>query len=364
NPPTPTNPAGELSNIFAFHRWNPEANGGLGGVEENRPLTVFDGPYAISPFDAFLVPGSGSVMLPYPPFTQTYTWRDTGYPFRRKGAPGGDGVEPQRWLGVFGPPRPRLYPGGQVPSVCLPLLLQIRSYPPAGATPFASINQLQVALMVNSSTNPNQAPPFFRVFSTGGINAAGNLVLKDPEGNVPNGGFNTAGQATFPAGPELYWGRADFVTRVTRCYTHWFDLGASGPGGPVFVPPLVEPRADELPPGTSVKVEFRGAIDVSGTCAGPAPTCAELNDASQANVYGVYLANPVGAPPSPFPTNRIAGAAPPFVSGAQAAVLDEWTDDLSRLNGRRYLQVRFTFLSNRETGEVPRISSLGVAYAR
>jgi hypothetical protein len=363
-PPTATNPGGEISNVFAYHRWNPAANGGLGGVEVNPPLTVFDGPYAINPLDLFAVPESGFLMLPYPSFTQTYTWRDTGYPFRRKGAPGGDGVEPERWLTVLGAPRPRLYAAGQVPSVCLPLLLQIRSYPQADAGPFATVNQLQVSLMVNSSLNPQLAPPFFRIFSTGGFNAASNLVLKDPELNVPNGGFNTGGQPTVPAGPELYWGRADFVTRVTRCFTHWFDLGAGSPGGPTFVPPLIEPRAEGQPAGTSVKVEFRGASGVAGSCQGPAPACPELNDASAANVYGIYLQSLLGEPPNQAPTTRITGVAPPFVTGPQATVLDEWTDDLTRLNGRRYLQVRFTFLSNRTTGEVPRISSLGVAYAR
>ncbi|HKB15544.1 MAG TPA: hypothetical protein VKF62_05730, partial [Planctomycetota bacterium] len=356
-PPSPGNSLGELGNPFAFWHWDPEMNGGAGGVRSNPPLDMFDGPYSIDPGQILVAPGTGTLLLPFPPFTQTYTWRDTGYPFAMKGGPGGVGVEPMSWEAVYGAPRPVVYPVGKVPSAALPLLLEFRSYPGNAL----NLNGLQVSHMSLASVYFSGWSPAFRIFSTGGFNTQGTLVQRDPDGNVPLGGFNPLstppGIPTMAGGRQLYWGRADFVVRVSRAFTHWFDLGPmETPGAPLFAPPVVGPVVQE--DGASTIVEFRGASGVAGTCATVPPTCDELRDASKANAYGVYLSTT--APQAP--TTRMTGVAPPFTTNNPA--LSEWTSDLTRLNGKRYLQMRFTFTSNVETGAVGRLSSVGVGFLR
>ncbi len=354
NSPTSALPLGERGNPFAYWHWDPEMDGGAGGVRSNPPLDVIDGPYAINPGQAFTSPGTGSVMLPFPAFTQTYTWRDTGYPFALKGGPAGAGVEPGSWVNVFGSPRPDVYPAAQVPSAALPLLVEFRSYPGNAL----NLNGLQVSIL---AFGVGVGTPAFRVFSTGGFDAQGTLVQRDPDGNTPLGGFTPLsvppGQPSGTSGRQIYWGRADFVVRVSRAFTHWFDLGPmETPDGPLFAPPVVGPPTQDG--GTSTIVEFRGASGVAGTCATVTPTCDELRDASKANVYGVFLSSAT----SQAPTTRLTGVAPPFTANNPA--LSEWTNDLARLNGKRYLQMRFTFTSDVETGEVGRLSAVAVGFRR
>ncbi len=392
--PTAANPAGApgtgIGNPFYFWYWNPETLSVVstppGPGDSMRlgfsgfPVTVVDtfpGPYDINPLDLFIVPGTLTPMVPYPAFTQTYTWRDTGIPFGRKGGPNNAGVEPEKWTQVLSGAPPPLYPSGIVPSVALPLLIQCKSYPPTGPSNTLNVNGLQVSLMVNTSAQPN-----FRVFTTGGINTQGVTVFRNPDGNTPLGGFNPnstpPGQVTqFACGPELYWSQVDFVVRVTRAFTHWFDLGATTtPGAPIFATPVVEPRGADQPAGTSLIVEYRGASTASGACATtpPGPGCLPLTDATiqlgsnVPNVYGVYIIGGASGFPNQAASSLMTGLAPPFppftVGSPQASVLPDFTPDLTRLNGKRYLQMRFTFLSNITTGEVASISSLGVAFVR
>ncbi len=359
-PPSAGNPLGEKGNPFGFWHWDPEMSGGAGGVRSDPPVDVYDGPYAINPLSAIVVPGNGTTIVPFPPFAPTYTWRDTGFPFALKGGPNGVGVEPMSWVTVFGEPRPAVYPAGQIPSVALPLLIEFRSYPGTAL----NLNGLQVSLpgFIGTGYNGQGLLPNFRVFTTGGFNTAGVLVTRNPDGNIPLGGFNplsflVPGQPTPPAGKQIYWGRADFVVRVSRAFTHWFDLGPmETPGAPFFAPAVVGPTAQE--DGASTTVEFRGASAVAGSCATVPPTCDELRDASKANVYGVYLTT-AG---SQAPTTRLTGVAPPFTPNNPA--LSEWTSDLTRLNGKRYLQMRFTFTSDIQTSAVGRLSALGVGFVR
>jgi hypothetical protein len=358
-PPSAGNPLGEKGNPFGFWHWDPEMSGGAGGVRSDPPVDVHDGPYAIDPLSATVVAGSGTTIVPFPPFGQTYTWRDTGFPFALKGGPNGVGVEPMLWETVFAEPRPAVYPAGQIPSVALPLLLEFRSYPGTGL----NLNGLQVSLpsFIGTGYGGQGLLPNFRVFTTGGFNTAGLPVSRNPDGNLPLGGLNPLstppGLPTSPAGKQIYWGRADFVVRVSRAFTHWFDLGPmETPGAPLFAPPVVGPAAQEE--GTSAVVEFRGASAVAGSCASVPPTCDELRDASKANVYGVFLANPSFQ----VPTGLLTGVAPPFTPNNPA--LSEWTSDLTRLNGKRYLQMRFTFTSDAQTGAVGRLSAVGVGFSR
>ncbi len=391
--PTAANPAGltgtGIGNPFYFWYWNNETNSVVstppGPGESMRlgfsgaPLTVtdtFPNPYVINPLNLFLVPGTFTPMVPFPAFTQTYTWRDTGIPFGRKGGPSNGGVEPEKWSQVLPTAPPQLYPSGIVPSVCLPLLIQCKSYPPTGEDTTININGLQVSLMVNTSAQPN-----FRVFTTGGVNSQNVVVYRNPDtGNTPLGGFNPTSTppglpTQFACGPELYWSQVDFVVRVTRAFTHWFDLGASTtPGAPIFSTPVVEPRGSDQPAGTTMLVEFRGASTATGVCAPPTPgaTCLPLTDATiqpglnVPNVYGIYISGGTTGFPNQAPSSLLTGVVPPFATAlsVQASVLPEFTPDITRLNGKRYLQLRFTFLSNIVTGEVPTVSSVGVAYVR
>ncbi|HKB16790.1 MAG TPA: hypothetical protein VKF62_12045, partial [Planctomycetota bacterium] len=357
SPPTSGLPLGERGNPFAYWHWDPEMEGGAGGVRSNPPLDAVDGPYAIDPGQAFLAPGTGSLMVPFPAFTQTYTWRDTGFPFALKGGPNGAGVEPESWANVYGSPAPQVYPAGQVPSAALPLLVEFRSYPGNAL----NLNGLQVSIMAFGVPASGGAVPAFRVFSTGGFDAAGALVQRDPDANTPLGGFNPMsappGQVTPASGRQIYWGRADFVVRVSRAFTHWFDLGPmETAGAPLFAPPVLGPALQSA--GTSTIVEFRGASGVAGTCAAVPPTCDELRDASKANPYGVYTTSA----PSQAPTTRLTGVAPPFTSNN--AALSEWTSDITRLNGKRFLQMRFTFTSDVDSGAVGRLSTVGVGFTR
>ena len=161
------------------------------------------------------------------------------------------------------------------------------------------------------------------------------------------------------------------MIRVSRVYTHWFDTGStSTPGAPIYATPVVEPVGSEQPLGTSVVVEFRGGSSTAnGTaalhdCLTNPTTCDPLNDASKANLYGVYIVGggSVTIPPNQMVSTAIGGVQPPFVTGN--ATLAEWTPDIGRLNGKRYLQMRFTFLNNIVSGDVARLSSLGIAYLR
>ncbi|HEU5395238.1 MAG TPA: hypothetical protein VFV36_10625, partial [Candidatus Methylomirabilis sp.] len=80
-----------------------------------------------------------------------------------------------------------------------------------------------------------------------------------------------------------------------------------------------------------------------------------------------YIQGGAGATfPNQAHTGLLTGVVPPFATpnSEQAKVLPEFTPDITRLNGKRYLQLRFTFLSNITTGEVPSISSVGVAYVK
>jgi len=365
----------------------PPANGGLGGLRNpfafwgdpqteapaGPPRTLYDGPYTINPSSVFLAPGTGTPMMPYPDLEGTYTWRDTGFPYALKGGPYNQGVEPVQWDVVYGlGSRTVFATTGKLPSIALPLLLQFRNYPldPAGSL---GVNGLQISVMANPAVNGGN--PAFRLFSSGGVNVAGNLVLADPDSNTATGGFNPGstppGIPTMAFGPDLYWGQADFVVRVSRAFTHWFDTGATT--AVVYASPVIEPAAAEQPAGTQVIVEFRGSDLVTGPCplgTNPSgPMSEPLEDASGANPYGVFTTgNPPDAVAAAFPIGgepcaQVQGVVPPFPSNP-SKYQSEWTADLSALNGKRFLQMRLTFLSNIETGEVPALSSLGIAYTR
>jgi hypothetical protein len=366
---------------------SPPAFGGLGSMgppfgfwgnptteaPTGPPLTVYDGPYIVDPGSVFLAPGMNTPMVPYPDLDVTYTWRDTAFPYSLKGGPSNYGVDPAQWNLIYGPGSVSLVAqAGKIPSIGLPLLLELRRYP---LNPEAPVHQtgLQMSRMWPGYFGV-ESHAKHRLYSAGGFDPQGNLLLVDPEDNVATGGFNPAsnppGLPTPVSDSGRYWGQADFVVRVTRAFTHWFDTGATA--NVAYGVPVVEPRPSSLPPGTQVLVEFRGADLVAGPCplgtSASGPASEPLEDASGANLYGVYTTgNPPDAVIANFPIGgtpcnaQIQGAVPPFPSNP-SPYQPEWTADLAALNGKRFLQMRFTFVSNIDTGEVPTLSAVGVAY--
>jgi hypothetical protein len=127
---------------------------------------------------------------------------------------------------------------------------------------------------------------------------------------------------------SFYVGRLDYVVRISRVHTIWIDTGAAAP---IFAQPVTEPR--ELPQGTRVVLEYRGAESFSAD-AGFGPF-----DSDRLDPYGEF---------SPGTVNY-------HGSGT-------WTDDISAVNGSRFLQVRLSFFNGVDTGLTPFLDSLGIAY--
>ncbi len=288
--------------------------------------------YVVNPADLFHS-ATGTPLMPYPlnqgpgPLT-TYTWRDTAA--LSDGAPDGAGIPLDIEAGpplFLEPVAGAVAPSGQVPSFGLPLLMEFRCYPSNSGL---GLNSLDVSLAVNSS-----AQPYFRVFSAGGINTAGLPVVKNPDLElVPSGGFNPfslpPGQPTPGADSTFYIGQLDLVIRVSRGHTVWIDTLATAP---TYLKPAVEPEPALQPQATQVVIDYRGADGFSG--AGSAPF-----DASQLDPYGDVETGSVL-----------------FHNG-----IGTWSDDITDVNGARYLQMRFTFLNAVATGLTAELSSVGVAF--
>lgn len=292
---------------------------------------VFDVPtYTISQVNVYKTPG-GVDMYPWPEFTDTYTYRDTSFPL-----PDGQNLLGGNINDGWGvPPRVvtenKVYDRGTIPSIGLPLLMRMRCYVVGGEYGY---NGSQVQIMVGSSSIPA-----FRVFSMGGVqNGIWDYVVPDLDGagTAPEGG---TGVGNLAHGPELYWGQVDFVTRVSRVFTHWFDAGA-----PVdfFSSFTLEPTPAQANPGTSVEVQFRTspAISVAGCVNETSP----LEDAASIfDAYGEYD-NSLGCGNVSLPT--------------------EWTSDPSELtlNPSQYFQLRFTFIANIDQNLPAELDAFGFAY--
>lgn len=288
---------------------------------------VLDGEYEVSPADVF-TSSTGTQMLPWPRFTETYTWRDTAISPAYTGGANGPGVPPDT-VGLGN----KVYPTDEVPSVALPLLARFRCFPEGASF---SANSFQVQIMNGSS-----ALPAFRVYSAGGRDWGGSwhMVIPDDRGAggmAPIGGWNpSTGHPTRAYGPELYWTQTDFVLRVSRVVTHWFTFGGTLDAA---TPPFMEPGADLLPPGTAIDLEFRGSeLVMQSNCGGVGP----LTDATVLDAYGDL---PVGG----CGNLRLPGP---------------WTEDLSDLVGTaRFFQIRLTFLANADLGLEPQLDAAGFTW--
>lgn len=327
---------------------------------------VYEGPYSVSQNLLYTV-GSGTVMMPWPKFSSTYTWRDTTYGSQKFGGPNGNGVNPDQYYVVLGLTVPtagassdKPYSAGNVPSVGLPLLMDFRIYP-TGDPNTKGLNGFSVRIAVTSSPFPS-----FRVFSTGGLDTAQNqkTVVPDvaPDGTQPTGAYfppgstqGTPGTKTSNAGPEVYPGRADFAVKVSRVYTHYYKLDTATINSPTFKATNVLLLPTVQPANTSVTVAFRGATTVTGSA---------LTDARCFDAYGnIYAA---GATPPTIP--------PPVVTSGCGTITGQFpvtantsninfSSDISAMNSKAFLQMRFNFTSDIVNAVAARLNAFGIAYS-
>ncbi|MCP3916943.1 MAG: Ig-like domain-containing protein [bacterium] len=321
--------------------------------------------YDIVPGDLFTTP-TGTRMMPYPlnltrPMDEwlTYTWRDTSIPERAGNFNGG--VDPRILYVALGltPPANQFQTAGQIQTIGLPLLMEFRCYPDDGSQ---GVNAFDISLAVNSS-----ARPYFRAFSSGGINTSGLPVQVDPDiESQANGGFNptstpTPGETTQGRDPVFYIGALDMVVRVSRSYSVWFP--ASNPADPnlepfampIYSPPVLEPRLEDLPDGTSIELGFRGAVLVDNVEA--------LTNAVTIDNYGDHYFDLTVVPPNQ--PNHNAGNAN-LADGTTVTFMlpgeEIWREDISEIDEKSYYQIRATFFSNTLTGLGPELSALAVSW--
>jgi len=275
--------------------------------------------------------------VPIEEFTY-YTWRDTAI-LGVGGPQGGGAMLAQEVLvlgqGTTGVP----YPGGQVPTAGLPLLIEVRCYPDDDGL---GLNAFDISLAANSSAKPN-----FRAFSTGGYDTSNQPVIKDPDlENEATGGFNPnsnpPGATTLVADNSFYIGQLDLVTRISRIHTIWFDTVFAAP---TYASPVIEPNPDDQPAGTQVVLAFRGATLISNTDDGGNPQNDITTNANTLNVYG----DPETITPEP--------SAPVFLNNDST-----WKDKLSDVDGAKAFQVRVSFISNPISNKTAELSSLGFAW--
>ncbi|HEX9794003.1 MAG TPA: hypothetical protein VGC54_08475 [Planctomycetota bacterium] len=309
---------------------------------------VFDTAYTLRSINVFQA-SSGTSMLPYPSFATTYTYRDTAIDQTiLGGAAASIGSPPLAHSVATG--EGTLWGPEQVPSIGLPLLWRTRTYSRGN---FIGANRFQTVHMVPNAFNgicgqPNE--PAFRVLSVGGTDGANNFspVIpdnKDFGGTSPIGGFLN-GQPTTNHDPLMYWGQVDFVVRVSRVYTHWFDMGTVVDSPDAIVGTVLEPANVVQSPGTAVEVEFRGSASVSHP-ANPLVTPSPLLTTELTlDDYGDFIPGAGGSVSVPGAWNANPQAAlqvvnPPF---------------------NRYFQMRITFVSNANDNLRSFIDGYGIAW--
>ncbi len=293
--------------------------------------------YHLNPADLF-VGSSGTTFMPYPlnrsggPLT-TYTWRDTAVL-----ALGGQdtsgiplAIEVNAPLNLEPGPPGRIAPSGMVPSFGLPLLIEIRCFPSSSGI---GLNPLDISLAQNALSIPN-----FRAFSTGGVNTSGVRVLVDPDLElIPSGGFNPnsrpPGQRTLlDADNSFYIGQLDTVVRISRGHTMWIDSQFPDPH---YLTPVISPTPEAQPLHTQMIIEYRGAEGFTGSA------LTEAFDAGELDPYG-----------------DVGDGAVQFLGEDPT-----WKEDIRVLDGAQFVQLRFTFLNDLQSGLTPELSAVGIAYSR
>ncbi|MBI3819137.1 MAG: hypothetical protein HY286_10635 [Planctomycetes bacterium] len=346
--------------------------GNIFALADHPTGIVYEGAYTLNQ-NMLYTTSSGTVMMPWPKFTKTYTWRDSSYGSVKFGGPYGNGVNPDQYYYILGltlptvPSPDKPYAAGAVPSVALPLLMDFRTYP-ASDPNTKGLNGFTVVIAVTSSAFPS-----FRVYSTGGLDTALNphTVTPDvaPDGTKPTGAYyppgstqGTPGTKTSSQGPEVYPGRVDLATKVSRVYSHFFDFSTVTITSPVFVPTNVLMLPTTQSPNTSVAIDFRG-----GTSVNPSSGIV-TKDARCFDIYGdVYSGSTTYA--ATIPPATIAWSAcgavqnlyPPYNKSTPAVI--NFTPNITDMNSKTLLQFRFTFTSDIINNVTAKLNAMGIAYS-
>jgi hypothetical protein len=135
---------------------------------------------------------------------------------------------------------------------------------------------------------------------------------------------------------SFYIGQVDLVTRVSRSHSIWFDSGLTNPN---YQPPVVEPAPEDLPSGTAVILNYRGATITS---IGAANLDTILTNPANIDIYGEQDGG-VGT------IN--------FQNGDSS-----WKETIAEINGEQFFQIRMTFIANAATNQTPWLSTLAFAY--
>jgi hypothetical protein len=185
----------------------------------------------------------------------------------------------------------------------------------------------------------------------------------------------------------VYLGAVDFVVRTSRSHSIWwpvvdkdgdnaFDAGAEIIS-PTFGEPVVEPRPENQPNGTSITFEFRGASSMAAH--GPITEGAATPDGTVETdeFWCLQAANrldPYGDAYDPDRNISTCDGSPNFntlaFDGLPQVNLpvtflnsdNTWKDLASEIDGATYYQVRVNFTSNAETGLSPMLSAFGMTY--
>ncbi len=323
--------------------------------------------FQVSNLGLFNAPGSGTPMLSMPmnqnlPISEqvTFTWRDTSIlgrgGFTATGLSAQNGVPYEREIALFGlnACQGEVYGGDAagvahagVRSIGLPLLMEFSCFPSNAI----SLNNFDVSIAINSSNQP-----FFRAFSTGGFNASGNAITKDPDNQVsPTGGFNGnpalpggIGAATPPRDPTIYIGQLDLVIRISRVYTVMLDSLQTTPDYAALVQ---EPDPADQPDGTQIQYAYRGHL---AELAGGPVLDPRFRVGESMSVYGDISYQPLlNIDDMCNPNDGIDVFDP---------TLPVWTEELDDIDGLRFSQLRMTFVGNLETELTPALSAVGLAY--
>lgn len=328
--------------------------------------------YSVSSLGLFTAPETETPMLAMPmnqnvPVSEfmTYTWRDTailgrgglaasgigssanGVPFSTEVA---NGLTEDCWGGVYG----TIFLGAEyqgVRSIGLPLLMEFSCFP----SNTVSLNSFDASFAVGTSNQP-----FYRAFSTGGFDANGNSIKKDPDNQqIPTGGFNgnvatglPLGAATDPRDNTVYIGQLDLVVRISRVYTVMIDsLASASNTTPDYAEIVLEPDASAQPDGTSIQVAYRGHSNASGAMD------PRFQDGELLSVYGDISYAPLLTPEADCA---------PDEKNPPGAVFDPsvptWSDSIDSIDGLDWSQIRLTFVGDTASGLTPSLSGLGVVY--
>jgi hypothetical protein len=344
--------------------------------------------YSVNPGDLFVHPVSGTKFIPFPwnqdatpADWKTWTWRNSAQR-KRAGNKGSSGAPLMQEYIATGQAFPSdidsaIYRVNNVRAEGLPMLMEFKCYPDDGAV---GLNAFNISLAANSSSKP-----YFRAFSTGGISGQGPEPVDPDTETKANGGWNPGTNppsSTFGRDNTFYIGAADFVTRVSRVHSVWFE--ADDPfqpppalfPNPIYTEPILEPRMEDQPDGTSVALAFRGASNIltevrfiCGTAGDPNFRNREpLENARSLDSFGDYY-DLNGILPTELgrrnATQENKACDDTDTLKKYINFLDDdsdWKADMGEVDTAPYYQVRITFESDIFTGLVPEVSALAVSW--